>query len=361
MFRPAVVAVLIRRNVHELWLTPGGGCVQRATQAFVVGAAEGLVFFQLKNRQRDYNLKLSVLFAAIVFCTNVTTSNTVLVVPSQKVVIARETCNLSYSVVESYAAHIFSLGVLQAAYTVCFTVPFLLLLAPEGEYRFFFGIFLVPSRADVQMATIRSVVFFSTQVLSLVGSVHGFLVGTVARSFPHAQLMLVTTTIPMLLFSGFLIQESAVSPPLLPFWYASYYRYAFQGVVANEFRGRTFDHCSERKLMEFKCPFGVGDVSTTAVMKALDMQGERAAANINILLMLLAAMVAAGLTLMHATFDGSNKMVKPNPAAFDVMPPPVAEGEPAPPLQAETADGAAREVGAATQGGRTQIRFSIAT
>ena len=339
MFRPRVVAVLIRRNVTELWLTPGGGCVQRATQAFVVGAAEGLVFFQLKNRQRDYNLKLSVLFAAIVFCTNVTTSNTVLVVPAQKAVIARETCNLSYSVVESYVAHIVSLGVLQSAYTACFTVPFLLLISPEGAYKFYFAIFLA---------------------LSLVGSVHGFLVGTVARSFPHAQLMLVTTTIPMLLFSGFLIQESAVAPPLLPFWYSSYYRYAFQGVVANEFRSRTFDACSRRMLLKFKCPFGTGEVKTTAVMKALDMRGERAGDNVNILLAILASMVAFGLTLMHATFDGSNKMVKPTAAAVEgstanAAPPPTPNGgEPAHPLQAETADGG-------VPAGRTQIRFSIAT
>ena len=342
MFRPRVVALLLRRNVHELWLTPGGGCAQRATQAFVVGAAEGCVFYNLDNSQAEYRLKLAVLFAAIVFCTNVTTSNTVLVVPSQKVVIARETCNLSYSVVESYVAHVLSLGVLQSLYTICFTVPFLLLLGPEGEYKYFFAIFLA---------------------LSLVGSVHGFLVGTVARSFPHAQLMLVTTTIPMLLFSGFLIQESAVSPPLLPFWYSSYYRYAFQGVVSNEFRGRTFDHCSEAQFRKFKCPFGIGSVETSAVLRALDMQHERTADNVNVLLLFLTAMVAAGLTLMHATFDGANKMVPPAPGACDEMPvvvPDDAAAVAAGPRAAPD-DAAADPPSPPPPPGRTQIRFSIAT
>ena len=67
--------------------------------------------------------------------------------------------------------------------------------------------------------------------------------GVFAADAQGAQALLTPSMMPLMLFCGFLIPFSEVKDYFKEFLYLSFFRYAFDALMAYEFRHGTFDYC----------------------------------------------------------------------------------------------------------------------
>lgn len=91
---------------------------------------------------------------------------------------------------------------------------------------------------------------------SWTSGVFGLLIGSFARDVPHVNAMLGPVMYPNFLFSGSFFTRAQCPTVLLPLWYASFLRYAFEALTYLEFRDGSFRTCNGTS----SCPLGRGDV-----------------------------------------------------------------------------------------------------
>jgi len=77
--------------------------------------------------------------------------------------------------------------------------------------------------------------------VGLIGGSWGVFLGTLAKDSTVAVALVPVTTLPFLVFSGFLLNDDTIEWYLKWFNYLSFQRYALRAAMYNEFKDRTFD------------------------------------------------------------------------------------------------------------------------
>lgn len=216
--------ILFQRATHDHIL---GRLKIQVFMSLFIGFFYGLVFLHVDNKQKNYNVRLSACFMTIIYNGMMCVTQMSTVMPLDKRVVLREYRNGYYSLVSYMCSQILMRLVMQAMATTMWALVFYNMAGlSRGQHDYHFFVFLI-----------------TVFMLATNGLIYGFMIGCVAVTPQKAQQLQVPLQMPLVIFSGFLIQYDSVRWYFKPLWFISFFRYAFTILVINEFQHGTFDYC----------------------------------------------------------------------------------------------------------------------
>lgn len=200
-----------------------GACIMKLSLGLLAG------FCWLNQGRPPVNQAIfpltGVLYTMSNNCVMANLFQTILSLPTERSLAQREHRNGAYSLVAYYLSTIFASILIQTFQCILLGVPpyFMVGLQPEAS---------------------KVVIFILTlSVLSSIGCALGLMVGAVASDYKSAQQAMLPILVPLTLFSGYVIPYDSIPSMFQPFYYASFFQYAFGILRLNQFSGLKFDDC----------------------------------------------------------------------------------------------------------------------
>ena len=158
----------------------------------------------------------------------------ILVFLDEKVVFLREQATSLYSPSAYFIAKVFS------------EIPGFIVFPSIYCVIAYFGLGLNTTSPD------HFFIFHGTAILTVVvTSGYSFIIGIAVSERQVVMAMIPVTIIPLMLFSGFYVNQSNIPFFLKPFEYISMFKYCFQVFAINEYNGLTIDCNGRDPLKEF--------------------------------------------------------------------------------------------------------------
>eukprot|EP00388_Colpodella_angusta_P039228 GDKK01046755.1.p1 GENE.GDKK01046755.1~~GDKK01046755.1.p1 ORF type:complete len:978 (-),score=280.35 GDKK01046755.1:296-3019(-) len=158
-------------------------------------------------------------------CVMANLFQTILSLPTERSLAQREHRNGAYSLVAYYLSTIIASILIQTFQCVLLGVPPYFMVGLQPEFS-------------------KVLIFITTlSLLSSIGCALGLMVGAVASDYKSAQQAMLPILVPLTLFSGYVIPYDSIPQMFQPFYYASFFQYAFGILRLNQFKGLKLDDC----------------------------------------------------------------------------------------------------------------------
>lgn len=248
------------------------------------------LYFQLAMDQKSVQTHLSVFFLLLLMNGMGTIMSTALAMPAEKSVMLREYRNGYYSLAAWYVGRVTVLQLFQALYAA--------ILSACCYYAIGFW-------APID----KFVVFLGAMVL--VSAVCGFLGLCAGLLFPTTQAVAAVTPLlvtPLSMFAGLFIPYSAIPVWLSWIYWISFFHYALEIFMVNQYSGNYVVACSpESLLVPGACPYGACNAlndtnplpcSGDVILASLQYDPDSSALNFGVLVAFLAGFFALGMLLL---------------------------------------------------------------
>ena len=190
----------------------------------VVALMTILVFRQLGHNERSIQNRNGVVFFVLINFVLNSVTNVTLIFPDERPVFLREQSAEMYNPVPYFFAKFFS------------ELPIMLI---NNILFFFIAYFALELNTEsVKQPTIF---FFYAWLLSWTGTGLGFMIGTLVSSKSVATSLIPVTVIPLMLLSGFFVNQDNIVPVLYPFEFISPFKWGFQVLAYNEYDDLSLD------------------------------------------------------------------------------------------------------------------------
>eukprot|EP00698_Gefionella_okellyi_P012708 TRINITY_DN3436_c0_g3_i2.p1 TRINITY_DN3436_c0_g3~~TRINITY_DN3436_c0_g3_i2.p1 ORF type:complete len:1137 (-),score=253.62 TRINITY_DN3436_c0_g3_i2:2148-5558(-) len=294
---PLQFALLTQRAWRNLIRVPRN-LVARLLQSTVIAVVIGLVFLRLPYGQTSIQDRPGLLFFAMLFYSYATMLEVILKFPPEKGILRRERAS------DAYATSAYFCGKFAAEmpFELFFTCVFLVILYwmtglnPAADRFFIFtGVSLLLS--------------LSTSTLGVVACAG---MATVQNAMYLAPTVLLLGT----LFAGFFVNIQTIPVYLSWLQYVSYFKWAYEALVVNEFRGVTFV-CESAELVNGTCPIPTGDVALTI----LGFQNVNIGMNVGILAAFITVLYILGFLILRSSSAPVRSTIHAKPVTDAATPP----------------------------------------
>ena len=182
----------------------------------------GLVYFQMDKSQTSLQNRTGILFFTAMNLAFGTTIDTSSVIPAQLAVVSRERAARMYSILPYYLANWLCRVPLDVLPNIAFSAAQYYLAGLRGgadHFLIFFGIIALELQCAVAL---------------------GMLISALLPSVEAAPQLAPLVVVLLLTFSGYFLNEDSIPDWIGWIKYISFIRYAFQGLMINEFAGNQF-------------------------------------------------------------------------------------------------------------------------
>ena len=221
--RAEKIWVLFQRTLVQSFRLQGTFQVKSAA---VTALVYGLVFFQQQNTQERAQMKIAILFLSHLMNGLVPGIIMSLFVPLERPTLRREAWNGVWKLSEYLAARTAAAAIIHICSVTLYSVVIYNMVDMHGD----FGRFLYP---------LMLLGCITQQIGLCLGSVFPAAVKSVPAFLP--------INIGSVIFAGFFFQKAFLTKNAqkvtYPFWYISWYRYAFALLAVNEFEHGNFNSC----------------------------------------------------------------------------------------------------------------------
>jgi ABC-type multidrug transport system ATPase subunit/ABC-type multidrug transport system permease subunit len=262
----------------------------RVISVTVITVLISAMYWQLAMDQKSVQTHLSVFFLLLLMNGMGTIMSTALAMPAEKSVLLREYRNGYYSLAAWYVGRVTVLQLFQALYAA--------IISSCCYYAIGFW-------APVD----KFAVFLAAMVL--VSAVCGFLGLCAGLLFPTTQAVAAVTPLlvtPLSMFAGLFIPYNAIPVWLSWIYWLSFFHYALEIFMVNQYNGNHVEACSpESLLVPGACPYGVCNAlndtdplpcSGGVVLASLQYEPNSTALNFGVLVAFLAGFFALGMLLL---------------------------------------------------------------
>ncbi|MES1911532.1 MAG: hypothetical protein MHM6MM_003948 [Cercozoa sp. M6MM] len=235
----AQVRLLAQRALRHFTRTPKTFKARIGQIAFL-SLLMGALFWQMEDDQVGAQDRQGLIFFAMISTTMQALMATALTFPEEKTLFLREHSNGVYSLGAYFLGKLVSevpFQFLWPALQTAIIYPMCGLRGPFYRVLIFYGV---------------------TCLLTLVGMGLGYLIGAVAPSVDVASGIAPVTVIPLMQFSGFLVNLDSISPAISWIQWISVFKYIYEVLAVNEFDGATFS-CTQDQLVQGVCPITRGE------------------------------------------------------------------------------------------------------
>eukprot|EP01136_Pigoraptor_vietnamica_P030875 Opistho-1_new@90685 len=262
------------------WMTikDAGQFNVRLGSSIVIGLLIGLTYLQQDSDQGSYQDRIAVMFMSVFFLMMNSLMSTVVFFPLERAVMFREYGNGSYRFVAYFISRVFVICVFQLLFSLSYCVVVY---------------WMVGLKDTVDAFVVYCAVCCA---MGLIGCSLGVAVGAWVPNIHFAQTLLPPILFPLQLFSGYLIRPTNIPVYFKWIYYLSFFQYAFQLVIVNEFDGFEFEFCN--RTLEI-CPLGDGYQTGAVVLYTLDYDKHDFGQNFGILAGFFVFFIAASFLLMR--------------------------------------------------------------
>mmetsp|Transcript_9658 Transcript_9658/g.10818 ORF Transcript_9658/g.10818 Transcript_9658/m.10818 type:complete len:257 (+) Transcript_9658:1298-2068(+) len=209
----------------------------RIVSYMIIGILCILIFGQLNKDAQSIQSRNGLLFFILTVVIMNSIQGVILIFPEEKPVFLREQAERLYSPTAYFIAEFIS------------EIPMMMINAKLLVLIVYFATELNLNSAKPFF------IFYGYTVLLMWSSTGlGFIGGLVAKDQKVAVSMVTSLVIPLMLVSGFFVDQSIMLPVVYPFSYISLFKWSFQVYLPNEYEGLTLScspRCDPVKAMDF--------------------------------------------------------------------------------------------------------------
>ena len=212
----------------------------RLAQMIFIGLIVSTIFWRMDNTQARVQDRLSVLFLCVLALGMSSIMTTALAVPVEKSILIREYSNGYFSIGAYYCGRLLVLLALQILYALFFTsvVYFTVNFVAEADRFFIF-------QADIVL-------------ISMISGIMGYCAGIICPTPQQAVAVVPMIVMPLVIFAGLFIPLENIPGYWVWLYYLSFFQYAIQIAMVNEFQNNYLEACTVEQVLQPKgtCPYG---------------------------------------------------------------------------------------------------------